>query len=277
MNLFVGLIACEDRPGLIHQITGVLIRHKMNIIKNEEFVDRESRRFFMRLEFEGDAHETELRTELKKVLPNMSFCEVKSFKKPRLVVFVSKELHCLGELLLRSSINEMNAELLAVVSQVEDGRDLARRFDVPFHCVPVSKDRREHEERILQLIEPMNADYLVLARYMRIFTAEFVSHFPDRMINIHHSFLPAFIGKDPYQQAHERGVKIIGATAHLVTEDLDEGPIIEQDVITVDHTCSSAEMARRGQDIERLVLARAVNLVISERVLVDGNKTVVFR
>jgi len=277
LNFYVGLIKCEDRPGLIHEITGSLIRHRLNIIHNEEFVDRGDKRFFMRLEFEGKVDESQLREQLRRALPPDAFCEVKPLIKPRVVIFVSKELHCLGELLLRSSLGELNASILAVVSQCEDGRTLAERFSIPFHCVPVTNDRGEHEKRILKLVESLNPDYLVLARYMRIFSGGFVDRFPRKILNIHHSFLPAFIGRDPYDQAHQRGVKIIGATAHFVTAELDQDSIVAQDVIHVDHTCSSQEMAKRGQDIERLVLARALNLVVSEKVIVDGNKTVVFR
>jgi formyltetrahydrofolate deformylase len=276
MGKYVGLIACEDRPGLVHQITGVMFRRQMNVTENQEFVDHRGGRFFMRTEFEGNVPVEELKAELRSVLPKAEICDVREQKARRLVVMASAEPHCLGDLLLRHFTGELNAEISAVISQREECRDLTERFGLPFLHVPVGKDRAEHEQRILEAIQPLKPDYLVLARYMRVFSREFVAHFRERILNIHHSFLPAFIGKDPYQQAYERGVKIIGATAHFVTENLDEGPIITQDVISVDHTNSPEAMARKGQDIEKLVLGRGLNLVLADRVLIDGNRVIVF-
>ena len=277
MGIFVGLIACQDRAGLVHEITGVLFKRKFNVTQNQEFVDHRQGRFFMRTQFEGDAEVSALQSEFAKLLPKGAFCQVRELKPRRLVVLASRDLHCLGEILLRHLNQVLPAEILGVLSQVEDGRDLTSRFSLPYECIPVTgTDRAAHEEKILKVIHTLKPDYLVLARYMRIFSKDFVGHFPRRIINIHHSFLPAFIGKDPYQQAFERGVKIIGATSHFVTDALDEGPIITQDVIPVDHSSSPEAMARLGQDVEKLVLMRGLNLVLEDRVLIDGNRTIVF-
>ena len=277
------LIACKDGRGLVHKITGVLFQRGLNITENQEFVDHSSQRFFMRTEFEGDLSDDSVRslqTEVSGLLPSGSFCCVKPKKPPKLLVFASSELHCLGDLLVRHHSQELGAQILAVISQSLKAQDLVQRFDIPFHHLPVagndSRIREEHEKQVLKLVEHYPCEYFVLARYMRILTPEFVNRFQGKILNIHHSFLPAFIGKNPYEQAHSRGVKIIGATAHFVTEKLDEGPIIFQDVVGVDHTCSVSQMARLGQDVEKIVLARALNLVVDDRVLIDGNRTVVF-
>jgi formyltetrahydrofolate deformylase len=276
MGIYVGLIACPDRAGLVHQITGVMFRRRLNVTENQEFVDHRSGHFFMRTQFEGSADIREITDELRGVIPHSFICQIRELKPRRLVIMASRELHCLGDLLVRHSTGELKAEILAVLSQFEDSGDLVRRFDIPFQCIPYHKDRQEHEQRIWETLEPLKPDYLVLARYMRIFSQSFVHKMPQRILNIHHSFLPAFIGKDPYQQAYERGVKIVGATSHFVIEDLDQGPIITQDIIAVDHTCSPEQMARKGQDVEKIVLSRGLNLVLEDRVLIDGNRTVVF-
>ncbi len=254
-----------------------MFREKVNVTENDEYVDHKARRFFMRTQFEGSVSPDELRKKLMKELPPNSLCQVRELKPRNLVLLASKEPHCLGDLLLRHFTGELKAKVLAVLSQFDDCRELTERFAIPFQCIPVAgKDRKFHEEKLLRSLAGHAPDYLVLARYMRIFSKEFVSHYPERIVNIHHSFLPAFIGRNPYEQAYERGVKIIGATAHFVTENLDEGPIISQDVIAVDHTSQPEEMAKRGQDIEKLVLARGLSLVLEDRVLIDGNRTVVF-
>ncbi len=278
MSIYVSRIACEDRPGLVHQITGVLYKSSMNITENQEYVDHSARRFYTRLQFEGEDDAKALLARLKNVLPQPSYCELREMAPRRLLVFCSKEPHCVGDLLLRHSIKELSAQILAVISPNPDCEELTKRFGLPFHLIPVRNlDRAEHEELVLKVVREYKPDYLVLARYMRILTQNFIAQFPERILNIHHSFLPAFIGKNPYQQAYHRGVKIVGATSHFVTEDLDEGPIITQDVIAVDHTCSADEMAKRGRDVERLVLARALELVLDDRVLIDGNRTIVFK
>jgi formyltetrahydrofolate deformylase len=274
------LVSCKDRLGLIHEIAGTLLRHSLNIIENQEYVDHGNGQFFMRTAFKG-AVSPDLVSELQMALPEPSRCQILSQPLKRLVVFVSKEPHCLGDMLMRHEIGEMHAKILAVVSQVEDCRELVERFGIPFHHVPVlaqgvGNERLEQEARVEQVLAPFAPDLIVLARYMRIFSPAFVSRYPEQIINIHHSFLPAFIGKDPYKQAHARGVKIIGATAHFVTDGLDEGPIICQNVISVDHSCDAFEMARRGRDVERMTFMRGIQLVLEDRVIVDRTRTIVF-
>ncbi len=271
------LVTCLDRPGLIHAITGVLLRHGVNVVGNDEFVDHESRRFMMRSEFVGSDAVSAIVADVKAALPDDAEVSVSSGLQPRIVVMATREHHCLGELLLRHSEGELGASILAVVSNRPDLRDLTERFDVPFHSVPNDDSSREaHEAAIAAIIDPLAPDYIVLAKYMRILSPGFVSRYRGRLINIHHSFLPAFVGANPYRQAFERGVKIIGATAHFVTEQLDEGPIIAQGVVPVDHRYRSNEMAQAGRDVEKIVLAKALGLVFAHRVFVIGNRTVVF-
>jgi formyltetrahydrofolate deformylase len=270
-------VDCPDRPGLIHAITGVLSRHGVNIIGNDEFVDSTTSRFFMRTEFvDGDMRE-DVRLELASVLPEGALVTIGGDRRPRIVVMATREHHCLGELLLRHAHGELGAAIAAVVSNRDDLRALTDRFGVPFFHVPHEGLTREaHERAILDVIERHDVDHLVLAKYMRVLSTDFIGRYPNRIVNIHHSFLPAFVGANPYRQAFERGVKIIGATAHFVTEALDEGPIIAQDVVTVDHSYRADEMARAGRDVEKIVLARALELVFEERVFLTGNRTIVF-
>ena len=271
------LFSCPDEKGLIHRITGILLQHGLNITENHEFVDRNAGSFFMRTELTGAFPTDSLLTELKKQLPTRSKIELHPQTPKRLVLLATKEPHCLGDLLLRHSADELNCEIVAVISQYNSLKTLTSRFDIPFHHVPVSgDDRQEHERAMLQVIQGYKPDYLVLAKYMRILTPGFVQQFENRIINIHHSFLPAFIGANPYAQAYERGVKIIGATSHFVNQDLDEGPIITQSVISIDHTQDAGALARAGRDVERMVLARALNLVLENRVIVQGRRTLVF-
>jgi formyltetrahydrofolate deformylase len=275
MNSRVLLIECADRKGLIHAVTGVLLRHGLNIVSNDEFVDEENGRFFMRTETDSDVDPENLGGELRAVLPAGAVVRFAPRTKRRLVVLVTKEYHCLGDLLLRHAHGDLNATLEAVVGNHQVLEPLVRRFGVPFHFVGhEGKSRREHEE-ILAVMRRYDPALLVLAKYMRILSAEFIGSFPSRMINIHHSFLPAFVGPNPYRQAAERGVKIIGATAHFVTEALDEGPIIAQSVIPVDHTYSVEEMAQAGRDVEKIVLAKALKLVLDYRVFLSGKRTVI--
>lgn len=276
-QVYVGLIACDDQAGLVHQITGVLFKKNVNVTENQEYVDHAAGRFFMRTQFEGSVDPKAVQADLKKVLPANASCQVKELKPREIVVMASKEPHVLGELLLRHLTGDMTTKIKAVISQHDECADLTKRFGIPYHHIPVTgTDRLVHERQVAQTIEKYSPEYLVLARYMRIFSAEFVAKYPQKIVNIHHSFLPAFIGRDPYQQAYERGVKIIGATAHFVTDKLDEGPIITQDVVSVDHTCSAAHMAKLGQDVEKLVMVRGLNLILEDRVLIEGNRTIVF-
>lgn len=270
------LIECADRKGLVHEATGVLLRHGLNIVANDEFVDAESGRFFMRTETDGRADSAVVCDELLRLLPDGAAVRYSSRSRRRLVVLATKEYHCLGDLLLRHAHGDLHASIEAVVGNHDVLAPLARRFGVPFVLVPhEGRSREEHEEALLEAIRPFEPDLLVLAKYMRILSPAFIARFPSRMINIHHSFLPAFTGPSPYRQAARRGVKIIGATAHFVTEELDEGPIVAQGVIPVDHSYSAEEMARAGRDVERTVLAQALSLVLEDRVFLCGNRTVI--
>ncbi|HQP48121.1 MAG TPA: formyltetrahydrofolate deformylase, partial [Spirochaetota bacterium] len=246
-------------------------------VRNNEFVNPETKHFFMRTEFSGEFARTAVIGDLIKELPEDVRISLGGKKKKKIVLLATKEHHCLGDLLLRNEFDRINAEILAVISNHELLRSLTERFGIPYHFVPHEGLSREgHEEIMLEVIDGYKPEFLVLAKYMRILTPEFVRRFPNRIINIHHSFLPAFIGANPYKQAYTRGVKIIGATAHFVNTSLDEGPIIHQSIIPVDHTHSVNDMMQAGKDVEKTVLARALNLVFDERVFVDGNKTVIF-
>lgn len=271
------LIDCADQKGLVHNITGVLYRQNVNIIGNQEFVEREQERFFMRTTFSGQVDEARILEELRQVLPADASIRLSSQQRKKIVLLVTKEQHCLGELLVRHQFDELNANILAVIGNHEVLKSFTHQFGVNFHFVDhENKSREQHEQEILEVVMRYNPDYLVLAKYMRILSPEFVQHFPNRIVNIHHSFLPAFIGANPYRQAYERGVKIIGATAHFVNSDLDEGPIIVQNVIPVDHTFALQDMMQSGRDVEKIVLARALKLVLNDKVAVIGNKTIVF-
>ncbi|UFH55579.1 formyltetrahydrofolate deformylase [Spirosoma sp. KNUC1025] len=269
-----------DSKGLIYHVTGVLFRHNLNIIHNDEYVSP-SGRFFMRTEFEGQFNSDSLLHELKTTLPDSTSQSEIQFRlnpkrKKNIVVLVTKEHHCLGELLIRYAFDELDADILAVVSNYNLLQPLVSKFGIPFHYVShEGKTREEHEEAILRTLAIYEPEYLVLAKYMRVLTASFVDHFPNRIINIHHSFLPAFVGANPYRQAYERGVKIIGATAHFVNNDLDEGPIIAQNVKEVDHRHTAADMATEGRDVEKIVLSQALKLVFNDRVFISGNRAIV--
>jgi formyltetrahydrofolate deformylase len=277
MNARVLLVECADRPGLVHAITGVLFQHGVNVVGNQEFVERGSARFFMRTEFEGTVAAERLEADLRQALPAEAHVLLSALKPKRIVVLASKEHHCLGEILVRHAFGELHAQVLAVLSNHATLEPFVRRFDLPFHHLPHENLTREaHEAELLKIIEPLQPDYLVLAKYMRVLTPAFVHRFPAHIVNIHHSFLPAFAGARPYQQAFDRGVKVIGATAHYVTENLDEGPIVVQQVIPVDHTHTAADLARAGRDVEQMVLARALRLVFEDRVFLCGNRTVIF-
>ena len=271
------LVECPDRRGLVHEITGVLLRHNCNVTSNHEFVDVEANRFFMRTEFTGEVDAVSVVDETNNLLPTGGTARLAKDGKRRVVVFASREHHCLADLLVRHAFDELNADLLAVISNHDTLRPLVEKFGVPFHHVShEGSSREEHEATIKSLLHALNPEWLVLAKYMRVLSAGFVARYARRMVNIHHSVLPAFVGAKPYQQAFERGVKVIGATAHFVTEQLDEGPIILQQVIPVDHTHSAADMAQAGRDVEQIVLSRALKLVFEERVFLSGNRTIIF-
>lgn len=275
--VYVLLIECPDQKGLVYSISGVLYELGLNIIGNQEFVEYERNRFYMRTTFQGQIDEQATYEKIRSVLPEGSAISLTRQRKKRIVVLVTKEQHCLGELLVRHQFNELNAEILAVVGNHTNLQRFTHQFGINFHHVPhEGLSRDAHEKAVLEVIDRYQPEYLVLAKYMRILSPEFVSHYPNKIVNIHHSFLPAFIGASPYRQAYERGVKIIGATAHIVNNDLDEGPIIVQNVIPVDHTFSVQNMIQSGKDGEKIALARALQLVFDDKVVVSGNKTIIF-
>jgi formyltetrahydrofolate deformylase len=277
MSTYVLLIDCSDQKGLVHSVTGVLFHHGFNITSNGEFVDRERGHFFMRTEFVGEPAKDELIGELQAQLPKGASVKLIESRKKDIVIFVTREPHCLGDLLIRHAYDEINAHISAVISNHKRLRALVEGFRIPFHCVSHEGiTRQEHERRMREIVDRYHPDHLILARYMRVLTPEFISAYRNRIINIHHSFLPAFAGANPYRQAYERGVKIIGATAHFVTDDLDEGPIITQDITQVDHTYGPQEMQQAGRDVEKVVLAKALKLVFEDRVFINRNKTIVF-
>lgn len=270
------LIECPDAQGLIAQITNICYKHQLNIIRNTEYVDPVTSRFYMRTELEGYFNDQTLLFDLDRALPQGSERRLVGRGKKRVVILVTKESHCLGDILMKVFDGSLELDIAAVVGNHADLQTLATRFDIPFHHIDHTTVSREHHEQLLLAqIEQYNPDYLVLAKFMRVLSPAFVARFPHRIINIHHSFLPAFIGAKPYHQAFERGVKIIGATAHFVTNDLDEGPIISQSVANVDHTYSALDMAKTGRDVEKNTLSHALSLVVDDRVFVHGNKTVI--
>ena len=271
------LIDCQDSKGLVYHISKVFYDRGLNIDNNREFVDKERGKFFMRTVVTGKFDVEELRDELVSVVPNDAHVRVIEPKSKKIVLMATKESHCLGDILIRWAAGELEADIEAVISNRDNLRDLTRRFDIPFLYISSDdKERKAHEKEVLEVLDGLEFDYIVLAKYMRILSADFVHHYPEKIINIHHSFLPAFIGANPYKQAHSRGVKIIGATAHFVTTDLDEGPIISQDVIPVNHRLEWRDMQKAGRDVEKIVLARALSLVLNDRVFVNDNKTIVF-
>jgi formyltetrahydrofolate deformylase len=277
LPIHILLVDCPDETGLVHRVTGVLCRHGCNIVSNHEFVDREAGHFFMRTEFSGELETAPFVAELRTALPRAAAIRLGDDVPRQIVVLATKEPHCLGDLLIRHEYGELNAKIVAVIANHDTLGTLVNKFGIPFHCVShEGLDRQGHEASLLQTIGRYAPEYIVLAKYMRVLSPAFVDRFPKRIINIHHSFLPAFAGAGPYRQAFERGVKIIGATAHFVNAGLDSGPIIAQDVIPVDHGHSAADMARAGRDVEKIVLARALRLVCGERVFLSGNRTIIF-
>jgi formyltetrahydrofolate deformylase len=271
------LIDCEDAKGLVYKISKVFYDRGLNIDNNREFVDKEDGRFFMRTVVRGSFEIKALEDELKAVTPADAHISVIEPKDKKIILMVTKESHALGDILVRHADGELGATIECVIGNHDTLESLVKRFDIPFHHVSAEDlSREEHETKVMKLIDTFDFDYIVLAKYMRILTPTFVKAYPHQIINIHHSFLPAFIGANPYKQAYERGVKIIGATAHYVTNDLDEGPIIAQDVIPVTHRQTWKDMQRAGRDGEKIVLSRALALVLNDRVFVNGNKTVIF-
>ena len=275
-------LSCPDRTGIVYRVTGLLFESGCNILDAQQFGDEESGRFFLRVHFDvpGPA-EIEILQEgfasLAEVF-GMDWQIHDARRRARLLVLVSKQGHCLNDLLFRAHSRQLPVDIAAVASNHEDFGPLAASYGIPFHYLPVTADTRaEQERRLLDLIELERIDLVVLARYMQILSPQLCQALAGRAINIHHSFLPSFKGAKPYHQAHQRGVKIIGATAHYVTGDLDEGPIIEQDIARVDHAMTPRDLIRLGSDTESVVLARAVRRHVEHRILLNGHRTVVFR
>ncbi|MEO6738993.1 MAG: formyltetrahydrofolate deformylase [Chthoniobacteraceae bacterium] len=276
------LIHCPDQPGLVHAVTAFIFYHGGNLLDLEQHIDREDDIFFMRVEWSLEkfgvakadiAASFSQLAESKRMWWRLQF----SSERKRLALFVSNESHCLYDLLSRHEAGELPAEVAMVVSNHETLRPAAERFGIPFHHFPITKENRDGQERRqLELLAAERVDTVVLARYMQIIGNAMITAFPNRILNIHHSFLPAFVGAKPYHQAYERGVKIIGATSHYVTEKLDEGPIIHQDVMAVSHEDSVNDLVRLGRDLEKTVLSKALWWHVVDKVLVYHNKTVVF-
>lgn len=273
-------LSCPDRPGIVHAVSGVLAEHGGNITESQQFGDQESGLFFMRVQVETPAPRAGLEASLARLAGEfrMSWHLDVVGRPVRTLIMVSREGHCLVDLLYRHRHQNLPIEPVAVVGNHPDLTPVADFYGVPFHHVPVTKDTKpQAEARLLELVEELDVELVVLARYMQILSDDLTRRLEGRIINIHHSFLPSFKGARPYAQAHDRGVKLIGATAHYATAHLDEGPIIEQDVQRVDHADDVPELVAVGQDTERQVLARAVRWHAEHRVLVNGRRTVVFR
>ncbi|MDX4050042.1 formyltetrahydrofolate deformylase [Aliarcobacter skirrowii] len=276
MEQYILKIATNDAKGLIYNISKVLFANNLNIDTNAEYVDPQTKNFFMRSLISGNVSSNILLKELKEVLPQGSQITLNKRTKKDVVLLTTKEAHVLGDLLIKYISNELNANIKAVIANHEDLRNLVEKFDIPFFCISADNlSKEQHEELLKAKIDEFNPELIVLAKYMRILTPNFVEKYKGKVLNIHHSFLPAFIGANPYKQAFDRGVKIIGATAHFVTNDLDEGPIIYQDVVRVDHTYSWEDMRNAGRDVEKVVLSNAFELLLEDRVFVFKNKTVI--
>jgi formyltetrahydrofolate deformylase len=270
------VIQCKDQVGLVAAISSVLAQERLNIVSLREHVDKTDNRFFMRVQLEQEAESDLLFKKLQDVLPADADISVNPLPEKKLVVMVTKEYHCLGDILIRNHFKTLGAAVQCVIGNHATLQNICQRFGIPFYEVPGEDDKTAFEGKIIDIVNKYKPDYIVLAKFMRILSPSFLTHFPGRIINIHHSFLPAFAGASPYKQAYERGVKMIGATAHFVTDQLDEGPIIAQQIISVNHSHTAADMMKAGKEIETAVLARALRLVFDDRVFVYKNKTVVF-
>ena len=281
-NTAVLLVACPDRKGLVAAIANFLYRHDANILHADQHQDSEAGLFLMRVEWDLAGFNLGLHRFAEAFAPVASQYDMRwelklSSVKPRMAIFVSKFDHCLADLLYRWHAGELYCEVPLIVSNHPDTHWLAESYRVPFHHMAVTRETKpEVEAAQLALLAAHRVDFIVLARYMQVLSPDFIAHYPNRIVNIHHSFLLAFHGAKPYQRAYERGVKLIGATSHYVTEVLDDGPIIEQDVVRISHRDDLDDLVRKGADLEKVVLSRAVRWHIDNRILVYGNKTVVF-
>ena len=281
-NYAVLLLSCPDKVGLVSAITNFISDNNGNIVDLDEHVATSEKMFFIRVVWDLTEFRipiSDLDSEFGNFLTEIDAkFEIKLLnEKSRTAIFVSKYDHCLFEILWRNRIGEYPFEISLIISNHKDLREVAAMYEIPFYYFPINNENKlDQEQKEIELLKKNNIDTIVLARYMQILSADFVSEFPNQIINIHHSFLPAFVGSNPYKQAYERGVKIIGATSHYVTEILDDGPIIEQDIIKISHKESLSDLIRKGRDLERLVLARALINHVEHRILVSGRKTIVF-
>lgn len=276
-------LSCPDRPGIVQAVTGILAKHEMNILDSQQFSDPTSEKFFMRVHFgesnTGNLESVDLKAPFSELAQDMKMdIDLKPVaQKPRVLIMVSKIGHCLNDLLFRQSSNQLPIDIPLIVSNHLDFEPLAANYKIPFYHLPVTASTKlEQERQILDLIKENNIDLIVLARYMQVLSSGLCEAMSGKIINIHHSFLPSFKGAKPYHQAYERGVKIIGATAHFVTADLDEGPIIEQRIARVDHRMSPKELTQEGSNVESQVLAAAVKWYAERKVILNGHKTIVF-
>lgn len=282
-NEAILLIHCKDKPGIIAAVTQYILKHGGNILDLDQHTDLVKEKFYMRVSWDlndfdiepekvGESFRNELATSFE-MNWNLYFTQ----KRQRIALFVSKQQHCLFDILARWQTKEWDVEIPIIISNHEDAGETAKKFGIEFHHIPITKDTKAvQEQKQIQLLKDKNIDLIVLARYMQILSGNFINTFKDQVINIHHSFLPAFPGARPYHSAYERGVKIIGATSHYVTEDLDEGPIIEQDIVHVTHRDGVESLVRKGRDLETLVLSRAVWKHIQRKTLVTTNRTIIF-
>ncbi len=276
MNESILLVTCSDSLGIIAHVSNVLSQNGYNILSLWEHADREGKKFFMRVRVDKNMN-PDLFSQIKSGLPQDAKIWLKGPHRKKLLVLATKEPHCLGDILLQASYGDLDADIAGVISNHENLREITESFKLPFYFVPhQQKTQAQHEAKIEDIIKKCRPDLMVLAKYMRILSKDFIDRYPGKIINIHHSFLPAFMGAKPYHQAYARGVKLIGATAHFVTEDLDDGPIISQAVNEVNHSQSATELKLAGRIIEQNTLTKALRLVLDERVFINGNRTIVF-
>lgn len=271
------LLQCTDRVGLVADIAKVMADSGLNILSMREFVNQEENRFFIRVEVDGSPDAEALRASVLKAMPADTEILMNPLREKKIAVMVTKEYHCLGDILLRNYFKTLNASVQCIIGNHSTLSGIAEKFDIPFHHISHEhKTNTKFEDEIAVALDSYEFDYIILAKFMRILSPGFISKYGMRIINIHHSFLPAFVGAQPYRQAYERGVKLIGATAHFVTNQLDDGPIISQQTIPVNHAHTVRDMVTLGKEIEKSVLANALQLVFEDRVLLYKNKTVVF-
>jgi formyltetrahydrofolate deformylase len=277
------IVQCPDQKGIVAEVSGFLYRYHGNILEVDQHVDGEMGRFFMRASWELESFalsKDEIRLKFQEEVASkfeMEFTLHFNFPKPRIAIFVSKQSHCLFDILSRYHSGQFQVEIPVIISNHADLKQIVEAFDIPFYHIPVSNStKKQAEEEQISLLKQNQIDFVVLARYMQILSPEFIKAYPNQIINIHHSFLPAFVGARPYHAAFERGVKIIGATAHYVTEELDAGPIIEQEVARVRHHNTVSDLVQIGQDVEKVTLSKAISYHLDKKILVFRNKTVIF-